>query len=277
MNEHNPDHDKAGKGYWNDAWNAIPLPLLWDITSKRLGSHVERSLFSYLADAFREFGFVGTGKKLIEVGCARSAVLPLFAKKLGFQVSGIDYSPNGCEQTRLILQREGVIGEVYNCDVFSIPDDLVEQFDIVVSFGLIEHFADTAAIVNALSRLLKPGGLIFTNIPNLRGTIGFMQSKLDRAVYDIHVPLTAGGVQQAHENAGLKIITCDYFLSTNFGILNLNAIRPRSIEWWIKKMISSILVRVSMGVWWLEQKVGNLPTSRMFSPYINCLAVKPNV
>lgn len=271
----NSDQDQAGQQYWNKTWDASPLPALWSVDSNGIGAHVERSLFAYMSKAFVERGLVNKSKLLIEVGCARSAVLPLFAKKTGFQVAGLDYSPNGCEQTQLILQREGVIGEVYNCDVFSLPEDLIERFDVVVSFGLIEHFSDTTAIVKALSRLLKPGGLIFTNIPNLRGAIGFVQRKLDHAVYDIHVPLTDGDVRQAHENAGLEVIKCDYFLATNFGILNLNAIRPRSLEWWTKKMITSMLARLSLGVWWLERQVGNLPTSRAFSPYINCLAVKP--
>lgn len=271
----NSDQDQAGQKYWNQAWDANPLPALWPVDSTKIGAYVERSLFSYMSKVFSEYGLTGQNKLLVEVGCARSAVLPLFAKRLGFQITGIDYSPNGCEQTNLMLEREKVQGKVYCCDIFSIPDDLVGRFDVVVSFGLIEHFSDTAAIVTALARLLKPGGMIFTNIPNLKGAIGFMQSKLDRAVYDIHVPLTDNDVRRAHEEAGLKVTHCDYFLATNFGILNLNAIRQGSLEWWLKKMITSISVRLSMGVWWLESKVGNLPKSRAFSPYINCLAVKP--
>lgn len=271
----NSDQDQAGQKYWNHTWDVSPLPAIWPVDSNKIGTHVERSLFSYMSKVFSEHGLTGQNKLLVEVGCARSAVLPLFAKRFGFQIAGIDYSPNGCEQTCLILEREEVQGKVYCCDIFSIPDDLVERFDVVVSFGLIEHFSDTAAIVNALARLLKPGGMIFTNIPNLRGAIGFMQSRLDRTVYDIHVPLTDNDVRRAHEKAGLKVIHCDYFLATNFGILNLNSIRPRSFEWWTKKMITSILTRLSMGVWWLECKVGVLPASRAFSPYVNCLAVKP--
>src|SRR5207247_404436 len=139
---------------------------------------------------------IDQSKLLVEVGCARSAVLPLFAKRLGFRVAGIDYSPNGCEQTRLMLEREGVTGDIYCCDVFSIPDDLVERFDMVVSFGLIEHFSDTMAIVAALSRLLRPGGLIFTSVPNMHGITGFVQKTLNKRIYDIHVPITAEAMRR---------------------------------------------------------------------------------
>lgn len=271
-----PDKDQAGQKYWNQTWDASPLPALWPVDSQSIGSNVERSMFSYLANAFAKHGLTNQNKLLVEVGCARSAVLPLFAKKLGFQVSGIDYSPNGCEQTRLMLEREEVLGEVYCCDIFSIPDDLVERFDVVVSFGLIEHFSNTTEIVAALSRLIKPGGLIFTNVPNMNGMTGFVQRILDKKVYDIHVPLSAEVVREAHEKAGLSIVSCDYFLSTHFGVINLNSIRVYSFEWWIKKVTLAVLARISMGIWWLERLLGPLPTGRVFSPYVNCLATKPN-
>lgn len=271
------DQDQAGQKYWNQTWGASSLPALWPVDSKKIGSSVERLLFFYMSDAFAKHGLNNQNKLLVEVGCARSAVLPLFAKRLGFQVSGIDYSPNGCEQSRLMLKREEVQGNIYCCDIFSIPDDLVERFDVVVSFGLIEHFSDTTAIVTALSRLVRPGGLIFTNVPNMHGITGFAQRILDKKVYDIHVPLTAEVVRAAHEQAGLNIVSCDYFLSTNFGVVNINSIRVYSLEWWIKKVTLAILARISMGVWWLERLLGPLPTSRAFSPYVNCLAIKPKL
>lgn len=271
----NSNKDQAGQKYWNQTWDASSLPALWPVDSQNIGSNVERSLFSFMSNAFAKHGLINQNKLLVEVGCARSAVLPLFAKKLGFQVSGIDYSPNGCEQTRLILEREDVPAEIYCCDIFSIPDDLVERFDVVVSFGLIEHFSDTTAIVTALSRLVRPGGLIFTNVPNMHGMTGFAQKILDKRVYDIHVPLTAEVVRKAHKQAGLNTVSCDYFLSTHFGVVNLNSLRVYSLEWWIKKMTLAVLARISVGIWWLERMLGPLPTSHVFSPYVNCLAIKP--
>ncbi|MGE0030064.1 MAG: class I SAM-dependent methyltransferase [Steroidobacteraceae bacterium] len=271
------DQDQAGQGYWDQAWSASPLPALWPVDSRKIGAHVERALFAYMADAFALHDADRRGKLLIEAGCARSGVLPLFAKKLGFWVSGIDYSPNGCEQTRLMLEREGIQAEVHCLDVFSIPDDLVERYDVLVSFGLIEHFSDTTAIVAALARLIKPGGLIFTNVPNMFGVTGFLQKVMDKDVFDIHVPLSAEAVRNAHELAGLQVVDCDYFLSVNLGVVNLNSIRTHSLEWWIKKIALAVLVRLSMAAWWWERLLGQLPVSRAFSPYVNCIATKPGM
>jgi 2-polyprenyl-3-methyl-5-hydroxy-6-metoxy-1,4-benzoquinol methylase len=274
MKKNNND-DRAGQHYWNEAWRTNALPQLWNVGSNQIRHHVEKKLFEFMRQILAEHGYTDSGKCLIEVGCARSAVLPLFAKRLGFRVAGLDYSPIGCDQSQLILERERVTGDVYCHDIFSIPDNLKEKFDVVVSFGLIEHFADTKAIVAALSKLLKPGGLIITNLPNMNGLTGLTQRLLDHQVYDIHVPLTAEQVLAAHKNAGLNVIYCNYFLSTNFGVCNLNNIPKNSAEWWLKKIILAILARLSMVVWRLERLFGDFPVSKAYSPYINCVATKP--
>jgi hypothetical protein len=109
----------------------------------------------------------------------------------------------------------------------------------------------------------------------MNGTTGFLQRVLDRGVYDIHVPLTASAVRQAHAGAGLDVLACDYFLSTSYGVVNLNTIRGDGVEWWTKRIILAALARLSMVAWWCERGIGPLPTSRTFSPYINCVARKP--
>lgn len=213
--------------------------------------------------------------RLVEVGCARSQALPVLAKRLGLSVSGIDYSQNGCEQTRVMMEREGVSGEIYCSDIFSVPDSLKGTFDVVVSFGLIEHFSNTHEIVSALAALLRPGGVILTNIPNMKGTTGFVQKILNRGIYDIHIPLTPTQLQSAHEAAGLCEVKANYFLSTNYGVVNLGDPNRRIPIWWAKKIALAVLVRISMAVWWVERMSGKLPVSQTFSPYINCTATRP--
>lgn len=268
--------DLAGQTYWNRSWDAAPRTRVWAVESGNIRAAMERSLFLYMSRMFAEHEVSNKNKLLIEVGCAGSAVLPLIAKKFEFQVAGIDYSPIGCEQARIMLDREGVEGDIYCCDIFSIPDALAGKFDVVVSFGLIEHFSDTTAIVNAVSRLVKPGGLIFASVPNMNGLTGLIQKILDKDVYRKHVPLTAEAVRKAHERAGLDIVSCGYFLSINLGVVNINSVRIHSLEWWMKKVVLAVLARVSMAVWLWERFLGPLPESRVFSPYINCVATKPN-
>jgi 2-polyprenyl-3-methyl-5-hydroxy-6-metoxy-1,4-benzoquinol methylase len=270
------NHDKAGQDYWNQTWDDYPLPSVWDVDSKRLLNHVEREFFLWIARTLEGLGKTGPSVHLVEVGCARSRALPVLAKRLGLSVAGIDYSPNGCEQTRAMMNREGVSGEVYCSDIFAVPASLKGGFDVVVSFGLIEHFSNTNEIVSALAGLLKPGGVILTNIPNMRGTIGFVQKILNRRIYDIHVPLTPSQVKSAHEAAGLSVIEAGYFLSSNFGVVNLGDPNRKDPGWWAKKIALAILVRISMAVWWVERKFGKFPASQAFSPYVNCVGIRPS-
>lgn len=272
----NKEQDKAGQEYWNQTWDDYPLPNVWEVDSNRLLHHVEREFFLWIAGTLESLGKTGPDVRLVEVGCARSQALPVLSRRLGVSVAGIDYSPNGCEQTRVMMKREGVNGEVHCSDIFAIPDSLKGKFDVVVSFGLIEHFSNTNEIVSALAGLLKPGGVILTNIPNMRGTTGFVQKILNRGIYDIHMPLTPSQVRSAHEAAGLREIEADYFLSSNYGVVNIGDPNRRSSSWWAKKIVLAILARVSMVVWLIERKLGRLPVSLIFSPYVNCIATKPN-
>ena len=115
--------------------------------------------------------------------------LPYFAKEFAFEVYGIDYSEIGCQQAKQILEYEGVNGKIVCADFFSPPGSMLKAFDVVVSFGVLEHFEDTTACIAAFSKFLKPGGLLITNIPNLCGLNGLIQKMINRSIFDIHVPL----------------------------------------------------------------------------------------
>ncbi len=115
---------------------------------------------------------------------------------------------------------------------------------------------------------------MFTNVPNLRGVNGLLQKIVDRKTYDIHVPLSDVEIREAHLRAGLNVLQCDYCLPVNFGILNLNSIEKRTMQWLVKTLVLAILVRISMSAWWWDSFVKPLPTSRSFWPYIHCVSRK---
>lgn len=267
--------DIAGRQFWDSQWrDGSPLPALWNVDSEHFRDTAERSLFREMQAQFARYLGACSGRTLIEVGCARSEVLPLFAIKSGFRVAGMDYSPAGCRLAEAVLAREQVDGEIVCCDVFALPDRFISRFDAVVSFGLVEHFTDTREIVAALARLLRPGGVMFTHIPNMNGSIGWLQRCLNPGVYKVHVPLTPDALRSAHEACGLQVASCDFFLSSNFGVLNLGQPEPSSRNWEMKRRLLTGLTRISKFIWLIERQIGALPTSRLFSPMINCVALR---
>jgi len=212
--------------------------------------------------------------RLLEIGCAKSAWLPYFAKEFGFEVCGLDYSPVGCEMARKVLQANGVEADVVQADLFSPPVNMLGTFDVVISIGVVEHFDDTASCLSAVSSFLKPGGMLITNIPNMVGWIGSIQRLVNRPVYDIHQLIDPVRLREAHESAGLDVLECDYFLCTSFGVNNLNGISMSTAVGFFKKIFLGILARVSMLVWLIENKIGSFSPNRFSSPYINCIARK---
>jgi 2-polyprenyl-3-methyl-5-hydroxy-6-metoxy-1,4-benzoquinol methylase len=264
--------DKAGKQYWNDSWAISSLPRAVDPRRRQLDNWVNRR-FDRLFQ--RLFANVETeGLRLLEIGCAKSAWLPYFAKEFGFRVSGLDYSPRGCEMARAVLDANGIEPDIVCADLFSPPDSMMGQFDVVVSFGVVEHFDDTASCLAAVSRFLKPGGMVITNIPNMVGSVGSVQKALNRPVFDIHQLIDPARLRDAHERAGLTVLECEHFLFTSFGVSNLAGISIRTITGLSKKILLGILARLSMCVWLIEDMTGDLPPNEVTSPYINCIARK---
>lgn len=262
--------DKAGQKYWNDSWASSDIPQAVDPSDARTENYINRRFHQVFTRLFDRSE--ASSMRLLEVGCAKSAWLPYFAREFGFSVCGIDYSPNGCQMARRILQANAVEAEIVCADIYSPPEDMLGEFDVVVSFGVVEHFDDTAACLRAVSSFLKPGGLLVTNIPNMVGWIGAIQKLVNRPVYDIHQLIDPARLRAAHELAGLEVLECDYFVCTNFGVNNLIGISTRTATGYLKKVLLAILARASMLVWMVEDRTGSLPAGKFASPYINCVA-----
>ncbi|HWZ15522.1 MAG TPA: class I SAM-dependent methyltransferase [Mucilaginibacter sp.] len=74
--------------------------------------------------------------------------------------------------------------EIVEADLFTYRP--AKLYDMVLSFGLIEHFNDTKAIIETHLQFLKPGGVLFITLPNFKGVNGWVQRKFDRDNYDKH-------------------------------------------------------------------------------------------
>jgi SAM-dependent methyltransferase len=209
----------------------------------------------------------------------RSATIPIinfiaFSRSIcryfRFEVTGIDYSPLGCKKALAILARDGIEGEIEQADFMHPPDRLLGAYDVGVSFGVAEHFDDTAECLAAFRRYLKPGGLLITAIPNLSGVIGTLQKLLDREVYDIHVALDRDALAAAHRKANLDVIDCDYIVCSNFGVLTLgDHAYPLNA---LRRFIRLAMMGISAIAWPIDRYLMRLPVSRLLSGYVICIA-----
>jgi len=261
--------DKAGKQYWNKAWRTYGIPEEANPRQVGLPNYVNRCFHEYFYQIFSNLNT--QGKNILEIGCARSMWLPYFSKEFGFNVTGIDYSEIGCQQAIQILSNEGVKGEIICADFFSPPRSVLSAFDVVVSFGVLEHFKDTAACIAAFLKFLKPSGLLITNIPNLCGMNGLLQKLINRRVFDIHVPLDRQNLVRVHQMNGLRVVSCNYFLFMNLGVLNFENLQGGPLY----RVAVRFRSLINVIAWVLEDAIPVLLPNRWSSPYINCVAIKP--
>ncbi|MBI9079553.1 MAG: methyltransferase domain-containing protein [Pseudodesulfovibrio sp.] len=260
--------DRAGQQFWDENWKNRELPAAVNPSHTSLDYHVDQRFHDFFTETFTST----QNKKLLEVGCAGSRWLPYFFKQYGFDVTGLDYSPEGCAQAREMLRRNETNGTIHQGDLFQVEEELKESFDIVVSFGLVEHFSDTTATIRALAGLLKPKGILITMVPNVTHIPGTLMRLLNREVYDAHVPMSPSTLEKAADASELTTTHAGYFLSLNLSALSLAIVKRPQSKWntFILRSFSALSKIV-----WLANRSG-LPEwpNKVTSPFILHSAIK---
>lgn len=268
-----PSHqvDRAGKDYWENVWNHLSFPPDINPRDPKIWAHRDHQFHHFFTERLAD---LPPGFSLLELGCARSAWLPYFAREFPCRIAGLDYSELGARQSAERLALAGIPADVRCADLFDPPPDWVGAFDVVVWFGVAEHFEDTERAIRAASAYLKPGGLLITEIPNLAGLNGAFQRWLNRPIYDIHVPLDAADLARHHRAAGLEVLDSNYLVPTDFGILNLENHPPGAVYWF--KDLSLYALRLLSGcIWWLDRRIGPLKPGRLTSGFVIAAARRP--
>ena len=260
--------DKAGQHYWNEHWDTIPhdsfrpeSPLLRHYRDRAFANVISRALRGLPSNA-----------SVLEAGCADSSLL-VYLGRLGHKIIGVDYSPVGCDLFRQRAAAERVEAQVECCDIFSPPERLMGVADCVISSGLVEHFEDTAACVQALGAFVRPGGRILTIIPNMRGYVGLLQRLCAPSVYAVHVPLSVAELVTAHRG-GLSVVEFGHLLPAGFGVVNFHEPGLSRAGFWTRRLAVSGLGRLSWASWFVDKYIA-LPRSESFSPYCYCIAERP--
>ena len=264
--------DKAQVDHWETVWGGMEMPTPMVTGGRAVRDHLARSFDNFFSGAFRRFLNKSTNDaSVIELGCGRSVWLPWFASRFGCRVSGLDYSQTGCRQAEALLARDDIAGDIREGDIFSPPEDMLNSFDVVPSFGLVEHFTDTADCVAACAAFARPGGLIVTEIPNMFGLNGAIVRVINRRVFDMHVPMTVEMLARAHRDAGLEVLDSHYLMSANLNVSFTNQNAPRFLQ----TLINGGLYVLTRLAWGLETLGLKLPVTAFVSPYVVVVARRP--
>ncbi len=99
------------------------------------------------------------GLTLADIGCG-GGILSEALAELGARVTGVDPSPNNIEVARRHARKTELDIDYRNVAAEALAGSS-ETFDIVTALEVIEHVEGQKNFVATLSRLVKPGGLLF--------------------------------------------------------------------------------------------------------------------
>ena len=184
---------------WSEAWKKSKRP-------KWLKRH---PLFYYQFDKLMK-EHIKKGSKFLEIGCGGGKFLVYFSQQFNCDVTGIDFSPVGCQLAKKNLELSGLFGTVVYEDVFNCRTISKQSFDVVFSGGFIEHFDNTELVLARHIDFLKPGGLLVIELPNMKGLHGFIFKFLNQTYFQQIKSLPAEDVVQYLQKLGMKIKNSSY-------------------------------------------------------------------
>lgn len=163
--------------------------------------------------------FVGSDKKVLDVGCSVGKLGKYLKKYKNAEVYGIDISNKAIQKAKKILDGAYAINIEEEKLAFK-----KNSFDTIICADILEHLYDPLATVQKLKKVLKDDGVFIISIPNianikirwdlLRGRFDYANSGI---MDNTHIRFfTKKSVEQLIADAGLTIKDMDYTVGFSF-------------------------------------------------------------
>lgn len=246
------DSPLTDEAFWDAFWNALPIPDLVD----------QRKVFDRcLSRALGQLVPQGGAISVAEVGCAPGRWLIYCAQTFGASVTGFEFAPAALNKTRQNLSMAGVSATLVEGDFMTLPLPEASQ-DVVLSLGFIEHFREPGPVFERHVRLLKPGGLLFLEVPNLRGLHGlFMKWTQPTLLADHNLDLMVpAAMARLAAEEGLETVRLGFMGNFEPALFNTTKAsrtvrlvigamgRIRGVAPWLDPINSSLLSAYLLGV-----------------------------
>jgi 2-polyprenyl-3-methyl-5-hydroxy-6-metoxy-1,4-benzoquinol methylase len=149
---------------WAAEWHSRKIQTTKDTIKESLRQWAMRDFDRMLAMLLDS----GGKKKMdvIELGCAPGIILKsLYLSRPIHTYFGIEYSLEGLAITRQFLTENKIEARLIHGDIRTyVPE---RTYDMVISFGLIEHFSHPVEILKAHKKFVNTDGVVIVSVPNL--------------------------------------------------------------------------------------------------------------
>jgi SAM-dependent methyltransferase len=146
---------------------------------------------------------------LLDVGCGMGDFC-ILAKEAGFRVFGTEFSDQYAEVTKRVAGAEHIyIGRLQEIDFGN------RTFDVISLWHVFEHLPDPLPTLVSLKGLVKPGGLISIEVPNVEQDrkkpmyqVDIENSTIDRLEHLFYYSI--GALRFACMHAGLRVLAVNF-------------------------------------------------------------------
>ena len=147
---------QLANGYRNARYGTTDAP------SNRLGFGVALLMPNVRADidaGMRHLPRPAPGDRLLDLGCGNGEFLSR-ARSAGWEVVGVDFD----ESAVSVAKSRGLDVRLGGVEVL---DPMVESFRVITASHVIEHVHDPRGVLRACHALLRAGGLLWIETPNI--------------------------------------------------------------------------------------------------------------
>jgi 2-polyprenyl-3-methyl-5-hydroxy-6-metoxy-1,4-benzoquinol methylase len=161
--------------------------------------------------------FLKPGGTCFEIGCYPGNFLIHLGRRFSYEVSGIDATPFVLTRMPDRLRHHGLkIGNIYQGDFLTIRSDRL--YDVVCSFGFIEHFTNFEEVIDKHLHILAPGGTLIISCPNFRYAQFLFHRLLDPVNLRRHVlaAMDLNRWRKVLQKNGMETLHHDYYRTAGF-------------------------------------------------------------
>jgi 2-polyprenyl-6-hydroxyphenyl methylase / 3-demethylubiquinone-9 3-methyltransferase len=151
--------NRLGELWWDKTGKMGILHEINPIRVTYIRDHIRRFLLNDQSALNESPDRALAGVKIADIGCG-GGILSESLAELGATVTGIDPAPNNIAVASRHAEKMGLYIDYRNITAEALVET-GEQFDAVAALEVIEHVEGPSEFIAKLSRLVKPGGLIF--------------------------------------------------------------------------------------------------------------------